>query len=63
MIRGRERAIAFAVKELEAGDCLLLAGKGHEQYEINAEGRVPFCEAQIVREAFLRYHKKSKTGE
>ena len=34
-----------------AGDIIILAGKGHEAYEINREGRTPFCERRIVAEA------------
>lgn len=47
----RRRAIFRAVALARAGDVLLLAGKGHEQYEIDATGRHEFCEADIVREA------------
>ena len=47
----RESAIRFAVSMAREGDVILLAGKGHEKYEITSSGRRPFDEAQIVRDA------------
>lgn len=51
VIPDRREAIWFAVDEAREGDLLLLAGKGHEKYEITADGRHPFDEEQIVLEA------------
>jgi len=51
-IPDRAEAIRFAIRNARAGDLILLAGKGHEEYEITREGRRPFCESEIVREAF-----------
>ncbi|MGD8726722.1 MAG: UDP-N-acetylmuramoyl-L-alanyl-D-glutamate--2,6-diaminopimelate ligase, partial [Gemmatimonadales bacterium] len=42
-------AIEYAVGILEAGDCLLLAGKGHEDYQVVGTERYPFDERTIVR--------------
>ena len=53
IIPDRERAIRTAIAEAEEGDLLLLSGKGHEKYEIGRNGRCPFCEEQIVKDAFL----------
>ena len=33
------------------GDIILLAGKGHEKYEIDASGKHPFDEKDIVKRA------------
>ena len=33
------------------GDMILLAGKGHENYQLIGATRVPFSEAAILREA------------
>ncbi len=50
-IPDREAAIRYAVERASEGDIILLAGKGHETYEINGSGKVPFDEERIVREA------------
>lgn len=50
----RESAIRFAVSIAEKGDVVLLAGKGHEKYEISSKGRTFFDEAQIVKDAVIK---------
>lgn len=52
VIRDRRIAIETAVRNARKGDILVLAGKGHERYEIDARGRHPFDERIIVKEAF-----------
>ena len=51
VIVSRRRAIEYAVGIAAAGDIILLAGKGHEKYEINALGVSPFDESSIVENA------------
>jgi len=46
----RRRAIALALAEMEKGDVLLIAGKGHEDYQEIKGVRYPFCDAKVVRE-------------
>ncbi len=48
VIKERRHAIAWAIEHARAGDILLLAGKGHEEYEIRGKSRLPFSERQIV---------------
>ena len=48
IIADRREAIAFAVDTAAPGDILLLAGKGHEEYEIKGRSRLPFSEREIV---------------
>ena len=50
VIEDRKEAIAFGLSLCRRNDILVLAGKGHETYEINKTGRHPFDEKQIVRE-------------
>lgn len=52
MIPERDKAIAFAIQTACAGDIVLLAGKGHEEYEITREGRRAFCEREIAKRAY-----------
>lgn len=54
VIVDRREAIETAVLEARPGDVILLAGKGHEDYEITAQGKHPFSERQIVLEAESR---------
>lgn len=51
VIPDRREAITRTVCAAMPGDIIILAGKGHEAYEINREGRLPFCERRIVAEA------------
>lgn len=53
-IADREEAIVQAIRLLEPGDTLLLAGKGHETYQIFGAERTPFDEAAIVRDLLGR---------
>ncbi len=50
-ITDRREAVHHAVALLEPGDCLLLAGKGHETYQVVGTASLPFDEQQIVEEA------------
>jgi UDP-N-acetylmuramoyl-L-alanyl-D-glutamate--2,6-diaminopimelate ligase len=49
-IEDRRRAIGHALDIAQPGDCLLVAGKGHESYQEFAGTVVPFDDRQIVRE-------------
>lgn len=53
VIPDREEAICFAIRAARAGDIVLLAGKGHEEYEIRGGRRLPFSEREIVQRALL----------
>ncbi len=44
----RREAIRQAVQMLRPNDCLLLAGKGHETYQVLGTTRIPFDEREIV---------------
>lgn len=48
VILDRAVAIETAVRTAKAGDIILLAGKGHETYEIDATGKHPFDEKAIA---------------
>jgi UDP-N-acetylmuramoyl-L-alanyl-D-glutamate--2,6-diaminopimelate ligase len=49
-ITDRRRAISLALDQCQAGDCLLIAGKGHETYQEFAGTVTPFDDRQVVRE-------------
>jgi UDP-N-acetylmuramoyl-L-alanyl-D-glutamate--2,6-diaminopimelate ligase len=50
-IADRRLAIAFAVGLLREGDVLLVAGKGHEDYQIIGRERFPFDDREELRRA------------
>jgi len=47
---GPARAIAQALELARLGDTVLLAGKGHETYQVVGTVKQPFDEREIVRE-------------
>ena len=50
----RREAIFHAVKQARSGDCILIAGKGHEDYQIFADGTIAFDDREVAREALLQ---------
>ena len=62
VIPDRASAIRYAIENAKAGDLILLAGKGHEEYEIIGGERRPFCEGSLVKEAF-RERLRAQNGE
>jgi UDP-N-acetylmuramoyl-L-alanyl-D-glutamate--2,6-diaminopimelate ligase len=50
-IPDRREAINLAVREAEPGDILLLAGKGHENYQVIGERIVPFSDLDELAKA------------
>ncbi len=47
----RARAIAIAIQEAKAGDLVLIAGKGHEDYQEIGGRRLPFSDQACARSA------------
>ncbi len=50
VIENRREAIAYAISIAEAEDCILLAGKGHETYQIIGKEKRHFDEREIIRD-------------
>lgn len=51
VIVDRREAIHWAVQNAVDGEIILIAGKGHEDYEIKKDGKHPFSEKQEVAKA------------
>lgn len=51
VIPDRREAIITAISMTQKGDTVLLAGKGHERYEIRGENKSFFDEREVVKEA------------
>jgi len=49
---GRENAIRRGIKMLRNGDVLLIAGKGHENYQILKDTVIPFSDVGVIKEYF-----------
>ncbi|HBN38511.1 MAG TPA: UDP-N-acetylmuramoyl-L-alanyl-D-glutamate--2,6-diaminopimelate ligase, partial [Ruminococcaceae bacterium] len=50
VIENRKEAIAYAIKNAQKDDIILLAGKGHETYQILPTGTIHFDEREVVAE-------------
>lgn len=53
-ISNRKAAIEKAITMLQDGDVLILAGKGHEKYQIIGETKFDFDEEKIVKNAIIQ---------
>ena len=51
VIENRTEAIKFAVQNALAGDIIVLAGKGHETYQILNTGKIHLDEREVIAEA------------
>lgn len=54
VIPDRKSAIEYAISLARAGDVVLVAGKGHETYQIDANGEHPFDEIKIINDAIVK---------
>jgi UDP-N-acetylmuramoyl-L-alanyl-D-glutamate--2,6-diaminopimelate ligase len=50
VIRDRAEAIRWALSQANPGDCVLIAGKGHENHQIIGEERIPFDDCEVARQ-------------
>ncbi len=59
-VKDRRDAIEYAVFNSRPRDIIILAGKGHERYEIDATGKHPFDERKIIKEAYRKFKNGQK---
>jgi UDP-N-acetylmuramoyl-L-alanyl-D-glutamate--2,6-diaminopimelate ligase len=60
-IADRKRAISMALDLAKPGDCVLVAGKGHETYQEFDGSVIPFDDRQVIRE-LLALKEKDISG-
>lgn len=48
--KDRHAAILFAIHQAKAGDVVLIAGKGHENYQLVGDKKYPFNDAEEVKQ-------------
>jgi UDP-N-acetylmuramoyl-L-alanyl-D-glutamate--2,6-diaminopimelate ligase len=58
----RRAAIERAVREARPGDLVLVAGKGHEKYQVIGDRVLPFDDVEIARAALARRRSGSKVS-
>jgi UDP-N-acetylmuramoyl-L-alanyl-D-glutamate--2,6-diaminopimelate ligase len=58
----RAEAIRRALESAEPGDCVLVAGKGHEREQIVGNRRIPFVDRDVVREILTRRRQFARTA-
>jgi UDP-N-acetylmuramoyl-L-alanyl-D-glutamate--2,6-diaminopimelate ligase len=49
----RKKAIAEVIRQAKMGDVILIAGKGHEEYQIVGQERLPFSDFQVAKEILV----------
>jgi UDP-N-acetylmuramoyl-L-alanyl-D-glutamate--2,6-diaminopimelate ligase len=57
----RERAIRKAIEYARPGDVVILAGKGHETYQILRDGPIPFDDREVARRILRTLNQGRKT--
>jgi len=54
VISDREQAIRYAVQNAKPGDVVLIAGKGHEDYQQIGDKRLPFSDRTLVNSLLIQ---------
>ena len=52
----RQQAIYEALNDARAGDIVVIAGKGHEDYQIIGETKHHFSDVEVAQEALAAWH-------
>ena len=55
VIEDRKKAIEYVIKTAASGDIIILAGKGHERYDIGEGEKIAFSEKDLVNEFIKKY--------
>ena len=63
VIEDRVQAIRWAIAHAQPGDTLLLAGKGHETYQILRDGVIHLDEREVVADALRGTAENEKSGK
>jgi UDP-N-acetylmuramoyl-L-alanyl-D-glutamate--2,6-diaminopimelate ligase len=59
-ILDRREAIDRAVREAKRGDLIVIAGKGHEKYQVIGDRTLPFDDVEVARAALARRRSGSR---
>ena len=58
VVEDRREAIDKALRMASKGDVVVIAGKGHEKYQIVRDKILPFDDCEIVREILAGFRKR-----
>jgi UDP-N-acetylmuramoyl-L-alanyl-D-glutamate--2,6-diaminopimelate ligase len=58
----REKAIRTAIQTAEPGDVVILAGKGHETYQLLKDGPIPFDDREVARRVLNSFGFTKRQG-
>ncbi len=61
-VTDRKAAIERAVRDARAGDLVLIAGKGHEKYQVIGDRVLPFDDVEVARGALARRRAGSRVS-
>ena len=50
----RREATRLAISMAKPGDTVVVAGKGAEEYQVTAKGKIPYDDRKVVREILAR---------
>jgi UDP-N-acetylmuramoyl-L-alanyl-D-glutamate--2,6-diaminopimelate ligase len=56
----RRAAIEKAIRDAKSGDLVLIAGKGHEKYQVIGDRTLPFDDVEVARAALTRRRSGSR---
>jgi UDP-N-acetylmuramoyl-L-alanyl-D-glutamate--2,6-diaminopimelate ligase len=56
----RRKAIEQAIRAAEPGDLVIIAGKGHEKYQVTAERTIPFDDVEVAQAALASRRRGSR---
>jgi UDP-N-acetylmuramoyl-L-alanyl-D-glutamate--2,6-diaminopimelate ligase len=59
LVPDRREAIGAAIREARRGDMVLIAGKGHEDYQIIGTKKVHFDDREVAREAIQQLRNRA----
>jgi len=59
-IEKRQKAIKIAISQLDGNDALIIAGKGHENYQIIGARKQKFDDMKVTKQEIKRIEKKHK---